>query len=218
MALRLEPEIAAWTCAGLLLAANACSTPNHDSAAAAASYLAGLPADTELAELSDDDFRQLCASANEYLADNVPQQATCLAEALDAAHALIQTGERTDAELRQACADTRAQCLQEPYLPQVLIRDCTPPEMPCAATVAGVTDCVNALAGQRASLPDCEELTLGQLEQLDAPARGAQPQQCTAVAEQCPELIEGAAPAGAGAGGAPAATGGAGSGGATGGG
>jgi hypothetical protein len=219
MGLPLDPEIAAWVSAGVLLVTGACSAPAEDDSAAAESFRAGLPADTELDELSDEEYRQLCEAANEYFANNAGQQAACLAGALGAAHAMAQTGEPTEAELRQACAETRAQCLEASHQPQVLIRDCAPLEVACAATVSEVTDCVNALAGQRASLPDCEELTLGQIEVLGSVAPGAQPQPCVAAAQDCPELIQGAASTGGGAGGAAGATqGGAGSGGAAGGG
>jgi hypothetical protein len=212
---------AAW-----MLAAGACAIAEEDRGnEGAESFLADLPADTELGELGEQDFEQLCETTSEYLAANLDQQgAACQAEALNAAAALAETVEPGEAELRQGCADTSADCLREPYEPGVSVGDCSATPAPCTATVGQLTSCVNLLVAAPNSLPACETLTAEELAgplQLPfaAPGHGLMPLGCAPVVQGCPGLIQFAsvlAAGAAGAGGVGPANTGAGAGGAAG--
>jgi hypothetical protein len=152
--------------------------------AASTSFETGLPADTVLGELTDEQYRQYCEQAVEYIVTRA-QVPGCRYYAASLA---------LEAQSPSLCGTFLTACLSMPP-DQVqaelgIESDCTKPA-DCTATSAQMEACVNDLAEdtERAleTAPDCSELTVDTV--LEAPTTPATPASCVAFEELCPGAL-----------------------------
>ncbi|HEY0705498.1 MAG TPA: hypothetical protein VGG33_01805 [Polyangia bacterium] len=104
----------------------------------------------------------------------------------------------TDAELKKACEDATAECLQQQGSPDGGASGagmCDPIPANCTATVAEmsacITDSANALKQSASAIPTCASITRASLSS-DAGAPGGgeppEPASCKALSAKCPSL------------------------------
>jgi hypothetical protein len=145
----------------------------------------GVPDDTTLDSLSDDQLGQVCDA----IGAHYQAQAGTLPCRLAGMFAAAFSGAETDADARAACKGAYDSCVASP---SEETQTCEKPSGECTATIGELEACLNdsdaALQQFYATFPSCETLTLADL--MDSGEDITQPEDpasCTALEAKCPD-------------------------------
>jgi hypothetical protein len=142
-----------------------------------------VPADKPLDSLTDEESQQLCQELSEYFHAiwELQLELICRFNAVVLASVMNPV---SNPEAQQACQDARTECLATPK-PST---DNCPNTASCSLPVSHLVTCTNdgaVVAKERASsVPDCEELTLADLD----PPSGGIAEECVDLALTCPDF------------------------------
>ena len=145
---------------------------------------AGVPGDTPLNELTDDQAQALCEAFGKRFDNAQFEDIACKLESVFSA-ILAQT----DAEAQMMCKTAYDQCKS---MPPDTTQNCEKPSSDCTATVDELNACLDAynesLGDVGASLPSCDTLKAGDLTALFSGLGSMmQPAACTAYQAKCPD-------------------------------
>jgi hypothetical protein len=160
-------------------------TPQGGSTSTGSGFSSGLPDASTLDTLSPEELVGLCEASQEYL-----EKSASVAKATEGlcryggAFLAVLFEVETDAELRQLCAESYAECIAEPLEQEPCAMTST-----CTATVAEFEACIDdypALLASFDRIPACAELTLDDLAEV-AEFMPDTPAGCASLWEKCPE-------------------------------
>jgi len=145
----------------------------------------GVPGDTPLGELTDDQFEELCEDFSEKFSSDEVTDANCRLTGVLAA-ILAQT----DEQAQELCASAYADCKASP--PDTT-ETCEKPGAQCTATVDEMNACLDDIGGTLGSfndaIPSCDTLKRTDIATLFTQFGGgtALPASCETYQEKCPD-------------------------------